>query len=150
MDILDDAILERYDNPRFHGIEGAAAEGLRAKGENPLCGDTLELAVATSASGETSRVDEVRFEGYGCSLCLATADLLAERARGRTIQDVASWTLEDVLEAWGGLQVGRARAACARLPLSVLQSALAQHADACGNTCDSGSASGSGPVIQGA
>lgn len=127
MDLMDERIIELYRHPRWKGLPKGApsARSARACGDNSLCGDTLTMEVAVEGAGRDACVSTVRFDGYGCSLCLATADLLAERARGARADSVAAWEFQDVLDAWGGLKVGRSRAACARLPLRVLQDALA-------------------------
>lgn len=70
-------------------------------------------------------VARASFEGYACSLCTASADVLMERASGMPAEDAAVLTVDDVLRWWGGLEVGRTRKGCVDLPVSVFGRALA-------------------------
>lgn len=131
MEIYDSAVVERFNNLRFRveGIEQVAntSRGLRmltASGDNALCGDALTLAVRIGCEGGTSVVQDVRYAGYACSLCLATADVLAQHVRGMDACDAARLTLADVQQMWGGLNVGRARRDCVDLPVRTLRQAL--------------------------
>lgn len=131
MEIYDSAVVERFNNLRFRveDIDCApdSAEGLRvhvAMGDNALCGDTLTIAVSVAARDGRAVVQDVRYAGYGCSLCLATADVLAEQVRGMGAHDAARLALDDVKRMWGGLNVGRARRDCVDLPVRTLRQAL--------------------------
>jgi nitrogen fixation NifU-like protein len=45
---------------------------------NPLCGDVIELSLSVQAD----RIDEVRYEGRGCSISQAAASMMTERLKG--------------------------------------------------------------------
>jgi nitrogen fixation NifU-like protein len=53
-------------------------------GHNPLCGDKLCLYV-TERDG---KVEQVQFEGSGCAISVASASLMTEAVKGKTIDDV--------------------------------------------------------------
>jgi nitrogen fixation NifU-like protein len=77
-DLYRDVILDHNRHPRNFGrLEGANAH---AEGFNPLCGDRLELYVALD--GE--RIRDLRFEGKGCAISVASASLMTETLKGRT------------------------------------------------------------------
>jgi nitrogen fixation protein NifU and related proteins len=79
-DLYQQVILERYKKPRNRGK--ADPIDRYQKGHNPSCGDTIELTVELSESGD--RIEDVKFEGEGCAIALASADLMADALRGKT------------------------------------------------------------------
>ena len=52
-------------------------------GNNPLCGD--KIVVTVSLDGET--ITDVKFDGEGCAISTASADLMSEVLAGKTIED---------------------------------------------------------------
>lgn len=121
--IDDERIMERYRRPRCKGFEGAY-DGA-ASGDNPFCGDALEVRVALERRAGGLAVARASFDGYACSLCAASADVLMERVEGMSTEEAAGLTGGDVLRWWGGLEVGRTRKGCVDLPVSVFKGALA-------------------------
>lgn len=122
MRIDDECIMERYRRPRAKGFEGAY-DGA-ATGDNPFCGDALEVRVVLERRAGGLAVARASFDGYACSLCTASADVLMERAEGMPTDEAAALTVDDVLGWWGGLEVGRTRKGCVDLPVSVFKRAL--------------------------
>lgn len=123
MRIDDERIMERYRRPRCKGFEGAY-DGA-ASGDNPFCGDALEVRVALERRAGGLAVARASFDGYACSLCAASADVLMERVEGMRVSEAEALAFEDVLGLWEGLEVGRTRRGCVELPLVVLKRALA-------------------------
>jgi nitrogen fixation protein NifU and related proteins len=112
-----EVILDHYKNPRGHGvIEGADAE---AEGLNPLCGD--EVTIFVSFDGES--IEDVKFRGRGCAISQAATSMLMEMVKGRTAQEVADMTREELLEEVG-IPLTPVRLKCALLGLGVLKVAL--------------------------
>lgn len=90
-----------------------------------MCGDSLSIeAVVEKLRDGEDVVREVRFDGYGCSLCLASADVLAESVEGMKFGDAEAFSYADLERAWGGLEVSRPRRACSELCVQVLHRAL--------------------------
>ena len=80
-DLYQEVILDHNRNPRNFGpLEGA---GLRADGHNPLCGDKLSIAVNVV----DGVVTDLRFEGSGCAISKASASLMTESIKGRTLDE---------------------------------------------------------------
>ena len=52
-------------------------------GNNPLCGD--KIVVTVSLDGDT--ISDVKFDGEGCAISTASADLMAEVLQGKTVED---------------------------------------------------------------
>lgn len=79
-DLYQEVILDHNRRPRnFRVIEGASRT---QEGYNPLCGDRLTLYVALD--GE--RIADVAFEGSGCAISKASASLMTEALKGKTLE----------------------------------------------------------------
>lgn len=110
--------------------DGKAPDGERrvliARGDNPFCGDELEVrAVVRRDPARGWVVERAAFDGYACTLCLAASDALMEAAEGQPAVMVCATTFDDICRMLGGLTVGRTRKGCVELPLAVLGRALA-------------------------
>mgnify|MGYP003330182106 FL=1 len=80
-DLYQEVILDHNRNPRNFGpLEDA---DLRADGHNPLCGDKLSIAVNVV----DGVVADIRFEGSGCAISKASASLMTEGIKGRTLDE---------------------------------------------------------------
>jgi len=80
-DLYQEVILDHNRNPRNFGpLEDA---DLRADGHNPLCGDKLSIAVNVVEGVVT----DIRFEGSGCAISKASASLMTEGIKGRTLDE---------------------------------------------------------------
>ena len=81
-ELYQSVILDHNKQPRNFG-ELPDANG-RAEGHNPLCGDKLRVAVKVDAG----IVSDIRFEGSGCAISQASASLMTEGIKGKTLDDV--------------------------------------------------------------
>ncbi len=81
-DLYQDVILDHGRRPR-HGHRLAAFDG-SAKGDNPMCGDRVEVFVRRAADGT---IAETGFEARGCAISIASADLMAETVIGKPPAD---------------------------------------------------------------
>jgi nitrogen fixation protein NifU and related proteins len=112
-----EVILDHYKNPRGHGvIDDADAV---AEGQNPLCGD--EVSIALAFEGDT--IADVKFQGRGCAISQAATSMLMDMVKGRTAQEVATMSREELLEEVG-IPLTPVRLKCALLGLGVLKVAL--------------------------
>ena len=83
-DLYQEVILDHGRKPRnFRRLEGANRV---ARGDNPLCGDRMELFVDLSPEG---RIADAAFQGRGCAISMASASLLTETVRGKTTKEAA-------------------------------------------------------------
>ena len=139
-DLYRDVILDHNKAPRNRGTLPPPAHA--AKGHNPLCGD--QLTVYAAVDGD--RVTDIRFEGSGCAISVASASLMSEAVKGKTRAEIA--TLFDTvhtllthseapvpaslgkLAALSGVREFPARVKCASLCWHTLNSALAGTSDA--------------------
>ena len=82
-DLYQQAILEHYKKPKHRGKTTPIDR--YQKGHNPSCGDTIELTLQLDPSGE--RIADVKFEGEGCAIALASVDLMAGVMSGKTFDE---------------------------------------------------------------
>ncbi|GAB4384258.1 MAG: SUF system NifU family Fe-S cluster assembly protein [Elainellaceae cyanobacterium] len=82
-DLYQQVILERYKKPRNRGQTNPINR--HQKGHNPSCGDTIELTLKLSIDAD--RIEDVKFEGEGCAIAMASADLMADALKGKTTSE---------------------------------------------------------------
>jgi nitrogen fixation protein NifU and related proteins len=140
-DLYRDVILDHNKRPRNFGrVDPADAQ---ADGHNPLCGDRLTVTVHLDGD----RVDDVKFEGNGCAISVASASMMTEAVKGHSRDEIATLfgrvhallTQADApatdlgkLAALSGVREFPARVKCASLCWHTLNAALsnADHAAA--------------------
>ncbi|MFH0873940.1 MAG: iron-sulfur cluster assembly scaffold protein [Candidatus Komeilibacteria bacterium] len=92
------------------------AEGERSKEQGKT--DPYSFLPASS-----SLIQKITFEGTGCSVSIASASLLTEKLKGKTLDEVLKWTTEDVVKMLG-IELGPSRVKCALLPLDTIQQGI--------------------------
>ncbi|MFQ5413778.1 MAG: Fe-S cluster assembly sulfur transfer protein SufU [Phycisphaerae bacterium] len=80
-ELYQELILDHYRRPRNR--RGLADADRSAKGYNPLCGD--EVTVSIKLDGDV--VTDVVFEGSGCAISTASASLMTESIKGKTLDE---------------------------------------------------------------
>ena len=80
-DLYREIILEHFRNPRNHGRLDPA--DVTAQGTNPFCGDELEVTL--SLDGDT--IQDIRFQGKGCSISQSSASMMTEAVKGKSLQE---------------------------------------------------------------
>ena len=88
---------------------------------NPTCGDELSMTLRLDQS--RARIAEVAFDGRGCAISQASASIMTDGLRGRTLDEVRQIDPRDVI-ADLGVPIGPARLKCALLGYKVLQGAV--------------------------
>lgn len=134
-DLYQEVVFDHNRNPRnFRVMEDATR---KIEGFNPLCGDRITLYVKL----EGDRIEDVSFQGSGCAISTASASLLTELVRGRTMEDAhqlfeafhrittgrdESASLEELgkLAVLAGVRAYPARVKCATLAWHSLDAAL--------------------------
>jgi len=81
--IYREQIIDLYENPMNYGR--AEPADFTYEEDNPLCGDVIEISVRLDEGG---RVTEVKWQGQGCAISLASASLLTEEIKGLTLEEV--------------------------------------------------------------
>jgi nitrogen fixation NifU-like protein len=120
-DLYRDYILEHYRKPHNFGVLEEPTASY--EGANPLCGDRITMMLGI----KDGIVSEVAFTGRGCAISQASASLLTDEIKGKTIEDVEKLTPNDLLELIG-VEISPARLKCALLSLDTVAHALAENA----------------------
>jgi nitrogen fixation NifU-like protein len=82
-DLYREVILDHNKSPRLFGrLEPADSS---ADGHNPLCGDRLHVSVRLDGD----HVSDLRFDGKGCAISVASASLMCEAVKGKSRADIA-------------------------------------------------------------
>ncbi len=82
-DLYQQVILEHYKKPRHKGK--TAPVHRYHKGHNPSCGDTIELTLQLNETSDA--IEDVKFDGAGCAIAMASADLMADALRGKQVDE---------------------------------------------------------------
>jgi nitrogen fixation NifU-like protein len=135
-DLYQEVILDHNRRPRNFGTLPEANRS--AEGHNPLCGDrvTVYLRVADG------RVQDISFQGAGCAISTASASLMTEALRGKTVEEAHALfhgfhnlvtrgrdgDLEDLgkLKVFEGVREFPIRVKCATLAWHTFEAALQQ------------------------
>jgi nitrogen fixation NifU-like protein len=115
-DMYRQQILDHYKNPRNYGeLEEATFSHV---GENPMCGDEIEMWVKLAEDDET--IEFVSFEGDGCAISQASASMFSEKLQGTTIEELQAMDRDDVVDMLG-VDISPMRIKCAVLAEKVAQ-----------------------------
>ncbi|HMS55971.1 MAG TPA: SUF system NifU family Fe-S cluster assembly protein [Fimbriimonadaceae bacterium] len=140
-ELYQEIILDHNKSPRNRGtVEHPTCE---AHGHNPLCGDQVHLGLRVS----DGKIEDIKFEGQGCAISVASASLMTEAVVGKSVEEALVLSDEfqsmvtgkdldkhfsDELEALAGVREFPARVKCATLAWHALEEAL-QGKDGCQN-----------------
>jgi nitrogen fixation NifU-like protein len=116
--IYSEIILDYYRYPRNKGSLPHAQ--IQARDSNPLCGDVIEMQLELDGK---NTVRDVKFNGQGCAISQASASMLTELVKGKSLDELRKISKGDVLELIGG-QLSAVRLKCALLSLKVLKTGL--------------------------
>ena len=117
-DLYREVIIQHYKHPSYRGH--LDPHDVRFADSNPLCGDHIEITLRTDEKGN---VADARFDGRGCAISQASADLLMESIIGKPIEEVKQLHRQDILELLG-IDLGPVRLKCALLSLKVLKAGV--------------------------
>lgn len=117
-DLYRELIIDRYKNPVYRG--SVDPHDISFEDDNPLCGDFIRIEVRVNDDG---LVEEALFDGHGCAISQASADLLLEHIQGKPIEEVKALKKDDVMELLG-IELGPVRLKCALLSLKVLKAGV--------------------------
>lgn len=137
-DLYRDVIVDHNKRPRNFGRLDNPSR--TAEGNNPLCGDKLQVFLDV----KDDLIRDIRFECKGCAISTASASLMSEAVKGRRLSEVQH-LFEEVhdmltrhdapvpadlgkLAALSGVREFPARVKCASLAWHTLNAALADEA----------------------
>jgi nitrogen fixation NifU-like protein len=139
-DLYQEVILDHNKRPRnFRAIETPSHQ---AEGFNPLCGDRLTLTLTV----RDGAVEDIAFLGAGCAISKASASLMTDAVKGKSIDEVRGLferfhrmvttppdvSVEDMgkLSVFAGVREFPVRIKCASLAWHTLKAALERKAQA--------------------
>jgi len=110
-------LLDHYQNPRNFGhLENP--DIVHEEG-NPSCGDQIRIEIKL----EDNKIADIKFTGKGCTISQASASILTEIVKGKTLDEVKNFSKEDMLNALG-IPISPIRLKCALLGLKVLKAGI--------------------------
>lgn len=109
-------IIERYKNPHNWSEE---LYGNKGNSINHSCGDEIYLSLEI----KDRKVISGKYNGNGCSICLASADILIDKIKGKEIKDILTLKESDILENIGMTEES-SRKRCATLSLEAVFNAI--------------------------
>lgn len=133
-ELYQEIIIDHNRNPRnHHSIEDATHQ---ANGFNPLCGDKLTVYIKV----QNTRISDLGFVGCGCAISQASASLMTEALKGKTVEEAhdlfhrfhhmltqedsgTEVTLEKLV-VLAGVKAFPARVKCATLAWHTMEAAL--------------------------
>jgi len=89
---------------------------------SPACGDMLKISLKVNE--KTHVITDIKFESFGCASNIATASILTEIVKGRTIEEAEKISWKQAAEELGGLPPVKMH--CAVLAVDALRSAIEQ------------------------
>jgi nitrogen fixation NifU-like protein len=113
-----ETVMEHFRNPRNVGqIEDADAKSIEG---SPACGDMV--AVYLKVDEGQQRIQDIKFESYGCASNIATGSIITELAKGKTLQEAKEITWQQASDALGGLPPIKTH--CSVLAVDALRAAI--------------------------
>lgn len=117
-DLYREVIIEHYKNPGFRGK--LDPHDISFEDNNPLCGDHIQIDLRVDSQGV---VTDARFDGHGCAISQASADLLVESIIGKPLEELKQLNKQHILDMLG-IDLGPVRLKCALLSLKVLKAGV--------------------------
>jgi nitrogen fixation NifU-like protein len=114
-------LVDHYQNPRNRGPLPDAEVHLT--GGNPGCADTVEMYAKITPDG---RLEQVSFEGSGCTISMAAASYVTELTAGMTLEEVEALSFETLMDDLGR-EVVMARPTCATVALGTLKKGVHEY-----------------------
>jgi nitrogen fixation NifU-like protein len=117
MSIYQEIILDHYKNPKNFGTLDSATHSGHM--DNPLCGDNIQMTLIV----KDGNVIDINFSGTGCAISLASASILTEKAKGKTVSELKNINKSFIVDELG-IELSPNRLKCALLSLEVLQKTI--------------------------
>jgi len=114
-------VMDHFKKPRNVGVI-EQADGVGEIG-NPLCGDMMSIYLKVN----NERIEDIKFQTFGCGAAIAVSSMLTEIAKGKTIEEAKKITNKDVAEALDGLPKNKLH--CSNLGADALHAAIQNYED---------------------
>jgi nitrogen fixation protein NifU and related proteins len=117
LNLYQEELMDHYRYPRNHGQ--LPHPDFTSGQFNPSCGDK----VAIQGCIEGQKLTQLAFEGAGCVISLATASMLTEQVKDKSLEDINKLD-KDFILGMIGMSLGPTRLKCALLPLEALKTGI--------------------------
>jgi len=114
--IYTEKVMEHIASPRNVGVL-EDADGVGTVG-NPVCGDMMKIYIKVNGD----RIDDIRFQTFGCGAAIATSSILTELAKGKSLDEAMAITRDTVARELGGLPAQKMH--CSNLAADGLHEAI--------------------------
>ena len=121
MALYTQTVMDHFMHPRNVG-EIADADGVGEVG-NAKCGDIMKMYLKI----KDNRIEDVKFETFGCGSAIASSSIATEMIKGRTLEDALALTNQEVVDALGGLPAQKLH--CSVLAEEAFKSAIQNYYD---------------------
>ena len=121
MALYTDTVMDHFMHPRNVG-EIADADGVGEVG-NAKCSDIMKMYLKI----RNDRIDDVKFETFGCGSAIASSSMATEMIKGKTIDEALALTNKEAVEALGGLPAHKLH--CSVLAEEAVKSAVKNYYD---------------------
>jgi len=111
-------VIEHFKNP--HNVGEIPDADVKVTEGSPACGDMITLYLKIDP--ETRKIVDVKFKSYGCASNIATASIITDLVKGKTVEEAKNITWKDAAEALGGLPPVKVH--CSVLAADALHSAV--------------------------
>jgi len=119
--LYTEEVMDHFMNPRNVGtLEDASGVG---EVGNAKCGDIMKIYLKI----EDDRIEDVKFNTFGCGSAIASSSIATEMIKGKTIDEALSLSNKEVVDALGGLPAHKVH--CSVLAEEAVKAAIQDYYD---------------------
>lgn len=122
--LYNKTVMDHFMNPRNMG-DIADADGVGEVGA-AACGDIMKISLKIDE--QSGKITDAKFKTFGCGSAIAASSMATELIKGRTLEELESFTNEDVLNGLGGVDEWKSKMPqkihCSVLASECLQAAI--------------------------
>ncbi len=120
MNIYAEEIIAQYEHP--HNKGKMANPSISFHEYNPTCGDDITVYLEI----RNGKVSDAKFDGSGCAISVASASMLTDEIKGKSVAEVEKLGVQDLIDLIG-IDPGPARLKCATISLKAAKKGLFLH-----------------------
>ena len=119
--LYTEEVMDHFMNPRNVGtLEDASGVG---EVGNAKCGDIMKIYLKI----EDDRIEDVKFNTFGCGSAIASSSIATEMIKGKTIEEALNFSNKKVVDALGGLPTHKIH--CSVLAEEAVKAAIQDYYD---------------------